>query len=73
MSSGFLSLLVLAAPGRGTQPWMLDLVACTKGPLLFQGRDPDAGRVIILERSEENPQLTWMWTQELRFFPNSTL
>lgn len=72
MSSGSLPLLVPAAPGRGTQPWMLDLVACTKGPLLLQGRDPD-GRVIVLERSEENPQLTWMWTHELRLSPNSTL
>lgn len=50
---------------------MLDSVACTKGPLLLQGRDPD-GRVIVLERSEENPQLTWMWTHELRLPPNST-
>lgn len=51
---------------------MLDLVACTKGPLLLQGRDPD-GRVIVLERSEENLQLTWIRTRELTLPPNSTL
>lgn len=32
----------------------------TKGPLFHGGRNPDV-RVILLESSEENPQLTWMW------------
>lgn len=51
---------------------MSSLVAYTKGPLLLQGRDPD-GRVMVLERSEENPQLTWIWTHTLRIPPSSTL
>lgn len=65
-------LLILAATGRGTQLRVLCLVACTKGPLLHQGRDPD-GRVMVLERSEENPQLTWMWIHTLGPPPSSTL
>lgn len=65
-------LLVLAAAGRGTQLRVLCLVACTKGPLLHQGRDPD-GRVTVLERSEENPQLTWIRIHTLGPPPSSTL
>lgn len=34
---------------------------CTKGPFFHGGRNPDV-RVILLESSEENPQLTWTWT-----------
>lgn len=48
------------------------MVAYSEGPLLLQGRDPDR-RVMVLERSEENPQLTWMWTHALRIPPSSTL
>lgn len=65
-------LLILAATGRGTQLRVLCFVACTKGPLLHKGRDPD-GRVMVLERSEENPQLTWMWIHTLGPPPSSTL
>lgn len=43
-----------------------------QGALASPGRDPD-GRVMVLERSEENPQLTWMWTRALRLPPSSTL
>ena len=34
---------------------------CTKEPLFHGGRNPDV-RVMLLESTEENPQLTWMWT-----------
>lgn len=34
---------------------------CTKEPLFQGGRNP-AVRVMLLESSEENPQLTWMLT-----------
>ena len=34
-------------------------LVCTKGPLFHGGRNPDV-RVMLLESSEENPQLTWM-------------
>lgn len=36
----------------------------TKRPLFHSGRNPDV-RVMLLESSEENPQLTWMRTYSL--------
>lgn len=36
----------------------------TKRPLFHSGRNPDV-QVMLLESSEENPQLTWMWTYSL--------
>ena len=36
-------------------------LGCTKGPLFHGGRNSDV-RVMLLESSEENPQLTWTWT-----------
>lgn len=37
---------------------------CSKGPLFHGSRNPDV-RVMLLESSEENPQLTWTWTYSL--------
>lgn len=51
------------SPGSCPSPSpTLDIeVDCTKRPFFHGGRNPDV-RVILLESSEENPQLTWTWT-----------
>lgn len=36
-------------------------LGCTKGPLFHGSRNSDV-RVMLLESSEENPQLIWTWT-----------